>query len=45
MMSFIFSNESELIKTQATLIELGKHCLQFSEYVDFELREYYYNIL
>ena len=45
MVSFVYANEDELLKTQKNLIELGKHCLTFSEYVDFELREYYYQIL
>jgi len=45
MMSFVYSNESELMRAQKMFIELGKHCLVFSEYVDFDQREYYYNTL
>ena len=35
-MSFIYSNEIELIKAQKILIDLGLHCMTFSEYVDFD---------
>ena len=45
MLSYLYPSEEELIKTQKNLIELGMHCLQFSEYVDFDEREYYYHIL
>jgi hypothetical protein len=45
MLSFIYSNELELIKSQNAFIELGVHCLTFSEYVDFDQRELYYNTL
>jgi hypothetical protein len=27
------------------MIELGLHCLEFAEFVDFDTREYYYNTL
>jgi hypothetical protein len=27
------------------MIELGLHCLEFAEFVDFDAREYYYNTL
>lgn len=33
------------MKAQKMLIELGQHCLVFSEYVDFDQREYYYQTL
>ncbi len=42
MMSFIYSNEQELIKGQKMLIDLGEHCITFSDYVSFDEREYYY---
>ena len=45
MNSFVYNNEEDMIKAQKALIELGLHILQFSEYVDFELRELYYSIL
>ncbi|CDW81936.1 duf1765 domain containing protein [Stylonychia lemnae] len=45
MMSFIYSNEVELIKAQKIFIDLGLHCMTFSEYVDFDQREYYYSTL
>ena len=41
----MYSNELELIKAQNSFIELGVHCLTFSEYVDFDQRELYYNTL
>lgn len=45
MMSFIYSNEQELIKGQKMLIDLGEHCITFSDYVSFDEREYYYQTL
>jgi len=45
MLSFMYHDEKEMIKAQQGLIELGLHCLQFADYVDFDLREYYYNVL
>ena len=38
MISFSYLNDDELVKTQKNLIDLGSHCLIFSEYVDFEER-------
>ena len=45
MMSYIYSNENELMQAQRILIELGLHCLDLAEYVQFDFRELYYNIL
>ena len=45
MVIFSYLNDEDLVKTQKNLIELGSHCLVFSEYVDFEEREQYYYIL
>ena len=45
MMSFIYPNEQDLIDAQRHMIELGLHCLEFAEFVDFDAREYYYNTL
>lgn len=45
MTSFVYSNEQELLGAQKMFVELGRHCLTFSEYVDFDQREYYYNTL
>jgi hypothetical protein len=41
----MYSNEQELMKAQRILVDLGQHCLLFSEYVDFDQREYYYQNL
>ena len=45
MVSFSYLNDEDLVKTQKNFIDLGSHCLVFSEYVDFEEREQYYYIL
>jgi hypothetical protein len=45
MTSFVYANETELMKAQKALLDIGSHCLVFSEYVEFEMREYYYQIL
>ena len=42
MISYIYGNEQELMEAQGHLIELGLHCLEFSEFVDFDFREFYY---
>ena len=42
---FVFENEAGLIKAQAQLIELGKHMLEFTDWVSDFLRENYYKIL
>ena len=40
-----YSSEKKLIKAQMQFIELGKHALEFCEWVSEILRENYYNIL
>ncbi len=45
MTSFIYASEYDLMEAQRHLIELGLHCLEFSEFVDFDMREYYYQTL
>lgn len=45
MLSYIYSNEQELIFAQKELIDLGMHCLEFAEFVDFQEKEYYYQAL
>ena len=42
MNSYIYQNEDELLRAQKVMINLGQHCLTFGDYVDFEIREYYY---
>ena len=42
---FIYDHETELIKAQAQFIELGKHMLEFIDWVSDFLRENYYKIL
>ena len=42
---FAFDHEAGLIKVQNQLIELGKHVLEFCDWVSDFLRENYYQIL
>lgn len=43
--SFTFESEDQMIDFQNELIELGSHCLEFCEWVQAALRQYYYEIL
>ena len=36
MISFLYPTESDLVTAQQHLIDLGLHCLEFAEYVEFD---------
>ena len=45
MISFIYSNDEEMMQAQVHFIELGKHALKFSDYINDLFKETYFKIL
>ncbi len=35
----------DLTRAQELLLEIAEHCMHNADYVDFEYRSYYYNVL
>ena len=45
MLSFIYETDVELRQAQSILIDLGKHLLEFCDYINEFVRERYYKLL
>ena len=43
--SYIYGDEYQMIQAQRLLLNLGAHCLEFAEFVDYDQRETYYCML
>lgn len=42
---FFYNSTTELQQAQQHLIELGFHCIETADFIDYQLRCYIYNIL
>lgn len=45
MVSYYYNSQNDLIKAQKEFIEYGWHCVNFADYVNYDLKKHYYSIL